>query len=151
MIDLLLHTAVVWFIIGFILFILEFVVPGLILFFFAVGAWTVAFLSVFVVLPLTAQLLIFVVTSVLTIFVLRKWLQKRLYGNQPSTQILEDEFLGKFGIAETPISPGYDGKVDFKGTSWQATSTDIIASGENVEIIGNESILLIVKSTKIIA
>ncbi len=150
MIELLLHTAVIWFIIGFILFILEFIVPGLILFFFAVGAWTVAFLAVFVDIPLTAQLLIFVLTSVLTIFILRKWLRKRLYGNQPSTQILEDEFLGKFGIAETPISPGYDGKLDFKGTSWQATSADIIAAGESVEIIGNESILLIVKSTKTI-
>lgn len=148
--DILFHTAVIWFIIGFILFILEFMVPGLILFFFAVGAWTVAFLSVFVVLPLTAQLLIFVVTSVLTIFILRKWLRKRLYGDQISTQILEDEFLGKIGVAETPITPGNNGKIDFKGTSWQATSADIIAAGENVEIIGNESILLIVKSTKAI-
>ena len=148
MIELLLHTAVIWFVIGFILFILEFIVPGLILFFFAVGAWTVAFLSVFVEMPLTAQLLIFVVTSVLTIFVLRKWLQKRLYGNQVSTQILEDEFLGKIGLAETPISPGIDGKIDFKGTSWQAKSADIIAAGESVEIIGNESIVLIVKSIK---
>ena len=86
----------------------------------------------------------------LTIFILRKWLRKRLYGNHPSTQILEDEFLGKIGIAETPITPGSNGKIDFKGTSWQAASEDIIAAGENVEIIGNESILLIVKSTKII-
>ncbi len=146
--DILLHTAVIWFIIGFILFILEFVVPGLILFFFAVGAWTVAILSIFVVIPLTGQLLIFVITSVLTIFILRKWLQKRLYGDQTSRQVLEDEFLGKFGIAETPITPGNNGKIDFKGTSWQATSADIISTGENVEIIGNDSILLIVKSTK---
>ena len=148
--EILFHTAVIWFVIGFILFILEFIVPGLILFFFAVGAWTVAFLSVFVVLPLTAQLLIFVVTSVLTIFALRKWLRKRLYGDQTSTQILEDEFLGKIGIAETSITPGNNGKIDFKGTTWQAASADIIAAGENVEIIGNESILLIVKSTKAI-
>ncbi|MEO7314947.1 MAG: NfeD family protein [Ginsengibacter sp.] len=146
--DILLHTAVIWFIIGFILFILEFVVPGLILFFFAVGAWTVAILSIFVVIPLTGQLLIFVITSVLTIFILRKWLQKRLYGDQTSRQVLEDEFLGKFGIAETPITPGNNGKIDFKGTSWQAASADIISTGENVEIIGNDSILLIVKSTK---
>ncbi|MEO6683868.1 MAG: NfeD family protein [Ginsengibacter sp.] len=147
--DILLHTAVIWFIIGFILFILEFIVPGLILFFFAVGAWTVAFLSVFGDIPLTGQLLIFIITSVLTILVLRKWLKKKLYGDQFSRQILEDEFLGKFGIAETSISPGNNGKVDFKGTSWQASSADIISAGEKVEIIGNESILLIVKSTKL--
>ena len=148
--EILLHTAVIWFIIGFILFILEFVVPGLILFFFAVGAWTVAILSVFVDIPLTGQLLIFVITSVATIFILRKWLKKRLYGDQTSRTVLEDEFLGKFGIAETPITPGNNGKIDFKGTSWQASSTDFISTGESVEIIGNDSILLIVKSTKTI-
>lgn len=148
--DILLHTAVIWFIIGFILFILEFVVPGLILFFFAVGAWTVSILSIFVDIPLTGQLLIFVITSILSIFILRKWLKKKLYGDQSSRQLLEDEFLGKFGIAETPITPGNNGKIDFKGTSWQATSADVIAAGESVEIIGNDSILLIVKSTKTI-
>ena len=57
-------------------------------------------------------------------------------------------FLGKIGIAETFIGPGQNGKVDFKGTSWDATSDDIIDKGEQVTIIGNDSILLIVKSTK---
>lgn len=61
---------------------------------------------------------------------------------------LEDEFLGKTGKAETFIGPGQIGKVDFKGTSWDAKSEDIIEKGENVTIIGNDSILLIVKSAK---
>ncbi|MEO8961189.1 MAG: NfeD family protein, partial [Ginsengibacter sp.] len=65
-----------------------------------------------------------------------------------SSELLEDEFLGKTAIAETPISPGKNGKVDFKGTTWQAASEDTIEKGENVIIIGNESILLLVKSTK---
>ena len=56
--------------------------------------------------------------------------------------------MGKTAKAETPISPGENGKVDFKGTSWQAASEDFIEKGENVTIIGNDSILLIVKSTK---
>lgn len=148
--DILLHAAVIWFIIGFILFILEFVVPGLILFFFAVGAWTVSILSIFINISLNGQLAIFLVVSVLTIFILRSWLQRRLYGGPISNQVLEDEFMGKIGIAETAISPGVNGKIDFRGTSWQASSQDIIAAGENVEIIGNESILLIVKSIKTI-
>jgi membrane-bound ClpP family serine protease len=46
------------------------------------------------------------------------------------------------------IAPGSDGKVNFKGTSWNARSAEIIEEGENVIITGNESILLIVKSTK---
>jgi membrane protein implicated in regulation of membrane protease activity len=61
---------------------------------------------------------------------------------------IEDEFLGKTGRAETAITPGKNGKVDFKGTTWDATSEDNIEKGENVTIIGNDSILLIVKSSK---
>lgn len=142
------QPAVIWFIIGFIFFLLEFVVPGLILFFFAVGAWIVAILTLFFDLSINFQLIIFVISSVLTILLLRKWVKKIIYGNNPSRELLEDEFLGKIARAETSISPGENGKVDFKGTSWQAASEDIIEQGENVIIVGNESILLIVKSTK---
>jgi membrane protein implicated in regulation of membrane protease activity len=146
--DILMQAAVIWFIIGFLLFVLEFVVPGLILFFFAVGAWIVAILSLFIDLSINAQLIIFVISSVLSILLLRKWVKKILYGNKLSTELLEDEFLGKTARAETAISPGKNGKVEFKGTSWQAASEDFIEKGENVIITGNESILLIVKSTK---
>lgn len=146
--EILLQAAVIWFIIGFILFLLEFVIPGLILFFFAVGAWIVAILSLFIDLPINLQLVIFVISSVVSILLLRKWVKKMLYGNQKSTELLEDEFLGKTGRAETAISPDNNGKIDFKGTSWQAASEDFIEAGENVTIVGNESILLIVKSNK---
>ncbi|MEO6135890.1 MAG: NfeD family protein [Ginsengibacter sp.] len=146
--EIFLQAAVIWFIIGFILFLLEFVIPGLILFFFAIGAWIVAILSLFIDLPINMQLVIFVISSVVSILLLRKWVKKMLYGNPKSTELLEDEFLGKIGRAETAISPDNNGKVDFKGTSWQAASEDFIEAGENVTIVGNESILLIVKSNK---
>ena len=143
-----LNAAVIWFIIGFVLFLLEFVVPGLILFFFALGAWVVAIVLLFAGIPINIQLIIFLVSSVVSILLLRKWLSKILWKRNPSTELLEDEFLGKTAKAETTIGPGDNGKVAFKGTTWQAASEDIIEKGENVTIIGNESILLIVKSTK---
>ena len=146
--EIFIQAAVIWFIIGFIFFLLEFVIPGLILFFFAVGAWIVALLSLFIDLSFNLQLMIFVASSVVTIFLLRKWVKKMLYGNKRSTELLEDEFLGKIARSETAISPGSNGKVNFKGTSWQAASEDLIDAGENVTIVGNESILLIVKSNK---
>jgi membrane protein implicated in regulation of membrane protease activity len=143
-----LNAAVIWIIIGFVLFLLEFVLPGLILFFFAVGAWIVAILCLFLDLSINEQLIIFLISSVVTILLLRKWLSKILWKRKHSTELLEDEFLGKTAKAETAISPGENGKVDFKGTTWQAASEDTIEKGENVIIIGNESILLHVKSTK---
>lgn len=140
-------AAVIWFIAGFVFFILEFVIPGLILFFFAVGAWIVAILSLFLDLSINAQLLIFVAASILTILFFRKYVKKIIWSRKNSSEI-EDEFVGKTGRAETSIRPGQDGKIDFKGTTWDARSVESIEKGENVTIIGNDSILLIVKSTK---
>jgi len=144
----LLNAAVIWIIIGFVLFLLEFVLPGLILFFFAVGAWIVAILCLFIDLSINQQLIIFLLSSVVSILLLRKWFSKLLWKRKHSTELMEDEFLGKIGKAETAISPDQNGKVDFKGTTWQAASEDFIEKGENVLIIGNDSILLKVKSTK---
>jgi len=145
--ELLYNAAVVWCIVGFIFFILEFLLPGLILFFFALGAWVVAVLSLFSDLSINTQLVVFLASSVVTVLLFRKWVKKIVWSRKTSSEI-EDEFLGKTGKAETFIGPGEIGKVGFKGTTWDAQSADTIAPGENVTIIGNESILLIVKSTK---
>jgi len=122
-------------------------VPGLILFFFAVGAWIVAILSLFYDFSLNMQLIIFLVSSLLTILLFRKWVKKMIWSKKLPTE-LEDEFIGKTGRAETFIGPGQNGKVIFKGTSWDARSEDIVEPGQTVTITGNESILLIVKSNK---
>ncbi len=71
-----------------------------------------------------------------------------MWKRKHSTELLDDEFLGKTAIAESDISPNNNGRINFKGTSWEATSDDNISKGENVTITGNDSIVLIVKSTK---
>ena len=142
------NPAVIWFILGFVFFILEFVVPGFILFFFAIAAWIVALLSLAFDLSLDIQLIIFLTSAIITIILFRKWVKKIIFIKKHTSE-LEDEFLGKTGLAESFIGPGKDGKVDFRGTSWNARSEDIIEKGEKVTIIGNESITLIVKSKTI--
>jgi membrane protein implicated in regulation of membrane protease activity len=127
------NAPVIWFVAGFIFFLLEFAVPGLILFFFAVGAWTVAILSLFLDFSINTQLIIFLASSLITILVFRKWVKKIIWTKRHSSEI-EDEFVGKTGLAETFIGPGKNGKVDFKGTSWNAQSEDVIQKGENVTI-----------------
>lgn len=144
------NAAVIWFLLGFAFLLLEFVVPGLILFFFAVGAWIVAILCLFFDISINSQLIIFLACSIVTILLFRNWVKRILWSGKPSTEILEDELLGKPAIAQTYIGPGKNGKVDFKGTSWDAASEEIIEAGENVIITGNDSILLFVKSTKTI-
>ena len=147
--DIFNNAAVIWFIIGFVFFIFEFALPGLILFFFALGAWITAVLALFIDLSFNAQIAVFLGASVLTILLFRKWVKKLVWSKKHISEI-EDEFLGKTGIAESSIGPGMNGKVDFKGTSWDAKSDDSIEKGEEVTIIGNDSILLIVKSKKLL-
>ena len=141
------NPAVIWFLLGFVFFILEFLIPGFILFFFAIAAWIVAIVLLMFDISLNVQLLLFVVSALITILLFRKWLRRIVFSKKHSTE-LEHEFLGKTGIAETDFGPGIDGKVDFRGTSWNARSDDVIQKGDNVTIIGNESILLIVQLKK---
>jgi membrane protein implicated in regulation of membrane protease activity len=139
-------VPVIWFVIGFVLLMLEFAVPGLILFFFGVGAWIVAIISLIYEPSINIQLIVFLGSSVLSILLFRNWLKKIVWSKNNSKELIEDEFIGKTGIAETSIAPGINGKVAFKGTTWDATSDSIIEKGQQVLITGNDSILLIVKS-----
>jgi membrane protein implicated in regulation of membrane protease activity len=145
--DIFLNISVIWFLVGFAFFILEFAIPGLVLFFFAIGAWVVSVLSLFIDLTTNMQLVVFLASSILSILLLRKWLKKIIWTKKYSSEI-EDEFIGKIAIAETFIGPENEGKVVFKGTTWNAHSEDTIQKGENVVITGSQSIKLIVKSTK---
>jgi membrane protein implicated in regulation of membrane protease activity len=142
------NNAVIWFCIGFAFFLLEFVLPGFILFFFGVGAWIVALAAFFFDLSLNAQLLLFIVSSLISVLLLRNWLKRKFGDSDVNVSKLEDEFVGKVAVAETSIGPGANGKVEFKGTSWEATSDDAIAVGESVMITATRSIILIVKSIK---
>src|SRR5688572_20165619 len=106
------NPAVIWFVLGFIFFILEFAMPGFILFFFAIAAWMVALLSLALDFSTNVQILTFLSSSIITIMLFRKWIKKILW-NKRFSGGLEDEFVGKTGTAETHIGPGRDGKVEF--------------------------------------
>lgn len=140
------NPAVLWFIFGFALLILEFIVPGLVLLFFAVGAWIVGVLTMFFDISFNMQLITFLGSSILFLLAFRSRIKNTSFGKKLSNEVIEDEFIGKTAKAETAISPAHKGKVIFKGTAWDAVSDDIIQAGEYVTITGNDSIILKVKS-----
>ena len=139
------NISVLWFIIGFAFFILEFAVPGFILFFFGIAAWLVAITTFFMPIGLDTQLILFLVSAIVTVVLFRKVLKDKLGMYREGPTVLEDEYIGKTALAETAITPHENGKVEFKGTSWDAKSDDYILAGQKVEIIETRSILLIVK------
>ena len=141
-----LTPGVIWFLIGLGLLILELIIPGLIVIFFGVGAWITALCCVLFNPGLNGQLLIFVVTSVLGLLLLRKFLKHKFFGADLSeSDALEDEFIGKTARLETAMQAGVPGKISFKGTRWTAIAESDIEAGSQVEITGKESLTLFVK------
>ncbi len=144
-----LKPEVIWFLIGLALLIMEFVLPGLIVVFFGVGACIVALICLLTDISLNTQLLIFIITSVLSLLCLRKWLKGIFLGHIVSKQDLKanlEEFIGQKAVVKEKITPKVGGKVEFHGTGWQAEADEEIAEGTVVEIIGKDNITLKVKA-----
>ena len=141
--DVLSNPALIWFIAAVVLLLLEFVIPGLFVVFFGFGALITA-LCVYLFDPsLAGQFLIFSVTSVLSLVLLRKVLMKRLFKNDQVDP--DEEFIGHFASCLEEIEQGGQGKVEFKGTNWSATSESPIEKGQKVRITNKEGLLLIVE------
>ncbi|KAA3610426.1 MAG: NfeD family protein [Calditrichaeota bacterium] len=141
-----LKPEIIWFVIGLVLLILEFSAPGLIIAFFGFGAWVVAGVLLFVDISLTTQLLIFLISSILLLVLLRKTLKQVFKLDSFVDQNEEDEFIGQHAIVTKKIGPNKPGKVEFKGADWVAESESELAVGTHVTITARESIKFIVKS-----
>jgi len=140
---------VIWFIFGLVLFFLELLVPGFVIFFFGVGAWVTALLCLIANPGINMQFIIFGITSVLSLLALRKMLQKKFfYSKNNLSEGVEDEFTGREALAVTDIGPDKKGRVEFKGTTWQAESDSGISEGQTVIIVEKENVKLIVKPKK---
>jgi len=144
-----LRPEIIWFLIGLILLIMEFVLPGLIIAFFGVGAWIVALVCLITDIGINTQLIIFIVASILSLLCLRRWLKGVFLGHTVSKQNLKEnleEFIGQKAVVKEKIIPKVGGKVEFHGTDWEAEADEEIAEETVVEIIGKENIKLKVKT-----
>ena len=146
-----LKPELIWFLIGLILLIFEFIMPGLIIGFFGAGAWIVAIiclLSTYIAGSINAQLLIFIIASVMSLLLLRKWLKGMFIGHTKSKQDLTEdmkEFIGERAVVKEKITPKAGGKVELHGTNWVAEADEEIAEGTVVEIVAKENLTLKVK------
>jgi len=144
-----LRPEIIWFLVGLLLLVLEFAMPGLIIGFFGVGAWIVAAVCLITEIRLNAQLAIFIVSSVLSLLLLRRWLKGIFLGHSESKQDLKhnlEEFVGQRAVVKEKIVPKLGGKIEFHGTNWEARADEEIADGTVVEIVGKDNITLKVKA-----
>ena len=138
-----------WFILGLSFFLMELIIPGFFIFFFGLGAWITALICLLADPSINLQIIIFAITSVLSLIELRRIIQKKFfYSRDNKSDEVEDEFTGKEGLAVSDFGAMQTGKVEFKGTTWTAESTSEITKGQRVVIINKESFKLIVEPKK---
>jgi membrane protein implicated in regulation of membrane protease activity len=143
-----LKPELIWFLVGLVLLVAEFIVPGLIIAFFAVGAWVVALVCLVTPLSLNAQLGLFIISSVVLLVGARRWV-KGLFGgfatDRQNANVDLNEYVGQRAIVTSEITPKLAGRVEFHGTHWTAQADEEIAVGAVVEITQKSSATLKVK------
>lgn len=145
-----LRPELIWFLVGLLLMLLEFVVPGFIIFFFGVGAWIVALICLFTGISINTQLIVFLITSILLLLLLRKSMSRVFVGYKKYGKPSDDdrsEFVGKRAVVVRKIDPAAGGKIELHGTSWSAESEtgEFIEEGTVVEITGKQGLTLKVR------
>lgn len=140
------RPEMIWFIIGLVLFLLELVVPGFVIFFFGIGAWVAALVCLIADPGVNLQVIIFAVFSVLSLLAFRKLIHKKFfYTKDDRSEAVEDEFTGKEAVAVEDFGAGRNGKVEFKGTNWKAESGPEVKKGQTVIITKKDNFKLFVE------
>jgi len=139
-----------WALIGLVLILSEFMLPGLIIIFFGMGALLVALICLFVDLSLTMQLIVFVVSSIVMLVSLRRWMKRIFVGKKEGQGGSETvcEFVGELAVVKTKIEPSLPGKIVLHGTNWSAEADAAIEEGAAVRIVGQRNITLKVEPVK---
>jgi membrane protein implicated in regulation of membrane protease activity len=140
---------VIWVVIGLIMLIEEFVVPGLVVFFFGLGALLVGITCISIDLSLNAQIGLFLGSSLTMLVTLRHWSTQVFQGRRTAARVDAadtDEIIGARAKAVRVISPDAEGRVELHGTDWQATAEEVIPAGSAVIVVARDNLTLVVKS-----
>lgn len=135
--DTLITAWLIWFVAGIALAFLELQIPAFIIVFFGLGCWVVAGALLIWQLSLTQQFLLFIVATILSIVLLRKWLMKIFRGRfaDQSEMGFDDFPKGVHVPVMQRITPEVNGRIQFRGTLWDAAAEEAIEKDETVEIL----------------
>ncbi|MFA6457071.1 MAG: NfeD family protein [Bacteroidota bacterium] len=143
-----LSNELLWFFFGLALMLGEIITPGFVLVFFGIGAWLISLLLwLEVPITFTTQLFIFLVVSILSLLIFRKYGSKYSHGKviRPDAAVPFDDIRGERAVAITDIVPVTGGRVEFHGTVWNAESEVTINNGDSVEVLERNNLTLKVK------
>jgi len=138
---MILSSSLIWFLVGVVFLFTELALPGFILIFFTAGCWIVALITWLFDIELTSQILIFIVTSLASLFTLRKYSLKIFKGKTRDSidDHYTDSLIGKSAIVTKTITPNMLGEVKVMGSFWRAIAEVEIKEGQSVLIESQES------------
>ncbi|MBB6276006.1 NfeD family protein [Porphyromonas circumdentaria] len=143
------NVTLIWFIAGLVLFLLELLTPGFVLACFGVGC-LLACIPSFFGGGILLQTLFFAGGSLLSLFLLRPLLNKSKKSKSRPTGI--EALTGRMGRVVRAIDGNKkEGRVAVDGDEWLAISSEpdtYIQKGARVEIVGHDSIILIVRPSE---
>ncbi|ULQ58461.1 NfeD family protein [Brucepastera parasyntrophica] len=141
---------VYWAIIGVVCIGLEMLLPGFVIFFFGMGGIATALLSLipFVSQWLWLQVLIFIVTSLLSLIFFRRHFKRIFSGTvfNPSKKNPEEVGAGETAEVLETVGPVQEGRIRFQGTTWSAqSSSGTIPAGSSARIVDRKGLVYIVE------
>ena len=131
----------IWFILGVVLVVLEFFIPGAILSFLGAGAIIVAGLLHFKLITGVLQAFIFwFIISIILVLFLRSFVLKFMPSLKEKQETSEEE-LAKGSIVEVleDITPHSKGRISFRNTTWEAHSDHHFQKGDSAKIIKSQN------------
>lgn len=136
-----------WLLVGFLLVVAELLTPGgFYLLFFGLAGVVVGLLGLGgIAPPAWGQWLLFSALAIGATLVFRKPLLERLQTRMPQPQA--DDLHGEIAMPVEGILPGAVGKVELRGTSWNArnAATRPLAAGERCRVVGMDGLQLLLE------
>lgn len=141
--DLLQDHATGWLSVGLLLCIAEMVVPGVFLLWLGIAALLTGLVVFILPVPLAAQLLLFALLSVATVYAGRRWSASReIPSDDPMLNDRLARLVGEQVVVEEAIVDGR-GRVRVGDGVWPASGADA-AAGTHLKVTGASSGVLIV-------
>lgn len=133
-----------WFILGVVLFVLEFMLPGVHFLWFGLAAVVVGVLAMATGVTWPFQVIAFVLIAVLTVFLVRRYVRTGgATTDQPDLNERGQQYVGRALVVEQAIQNGR-GKVRVGDTVWQAEGPDAPA-GARVKVTAARGTVLVVE------
>ncbi|CAG34869.1 unknown protein [Desulfotalea psychrophila LSv54] len=133
-------SGLFWLVIGGMLLLMGLATPGLVLFFFAVGATSVAALNWLYPVNMVWQLVIFLLLSLFLLGSYRKIFKGSFFAGDEVDEVVVE--VGARGEVVALIAPPAVGRVKILDHVWQATADIFIEEGQTVYVVRRDGPVL---------